>query len=70
MLRYQRLLAGTYLRECAVVPNVAVVGEAVAHEPETVLLDILHSEPQGGLTLVFVETKRMADMLSEYLMTK
>ncbi|KAG8770919.1 DEAD-box ATP-dependent RNA helicase [Ceratobasidium sp. 428] len=39
------------------------------HDKRSVLLDILHSEPQGGLTLVFVETKRMADMLSEYLMT-
>src|ERR1051325_8926928 len=39
-------------------------------DKRSVLLDILHSEPQGGLTLVFVETKRMADMLSEYLMTK
>ncbi|CUA70689.1 ATP-dependent RNA helicase [Rhizoctonia solani] len=38
-------------------------------DKRSVLLDILHSEPQGGLTLVFVETKRMADMLSEYLMT-
>ncbi|CAE6482534.1 unnamed protein product [Rhizoctonia solani] len=37
-------------------------------DKRSVLLDILHSEPQGGLTLVFVETKRMADMLSEYLM--
>jgi ATP-dependent RNA helicase DDX3X len=39
-------------------------------DKRSVLLDILHSEPQGGLTLVFVETKRMADMLSEYLMSK
>ncbi|CAE6475845.1 unnamed protein product [Rhizoctonia solani] len=38
-------------------------------DKRSVLLDILHSEPKGGLTLVFVETKRMADMLSEYLMT-
>lgn len=38
------------------------------NDKRSVLLDILHSEPQGGLTLVFVETKRMADMLSEYLM--
>ncbi|GAB1518429.1 ATP-dependent RNA helicase ded1 [Rhizoctonia solani] len=37
-------------------------------DKRSVLLDILHSEPQGGLTLVFVETKRMADTLSEYLM--
>jgi ATP-dependent RNA helicase DDX3X len=39
-------------------------------DKRSVLLDILHSEPQGGLTLVFVETKRMADLLSEYLMDK
>lgn len=38
-------------------------------DKRSVLLDILHSEPKGGLTLVFVETKRMADMLSEYLMS-
>ncbi|KDQ06858.1 hypothetical protein BOTBODRAFT_181202 [Botryobasidium botryosum FD-172 SS1] len=38
-------------------------------DKRSVLLDILHSEPQGGLTLVFVETKRMADMLSDFLMS-
>ncbi|EPQ56663.1 DEAD-domain-containing protein [Gloeophyllum trabeum ATCC 11539] len=38
------------------------------NDKRSVLLDILVSEPQGGLTLVFVETKRMADMLSEFLM--
>jgi len=39
------------------------------HDKRSVLLDLLASEAPGGLTLVFVETKRMADMLSEFLMT-
>ena len=38
-------------------------------DKRSVLLDLLASEPPGGLTLVFVETKRMADMLSDFLMT-
>ena len=38
------------------------------HDKRSVLLDLLASEPPGGLTLVFVETKRMADMLSDFLM--
>ncbi|KAG9309890.1 putative DED1-ATP-dependent RNA helicase [Chiua virens] len=37
------------------------------HDKRSVLLDLLASEPPGGLTLVFVETKRMADMLSDFL---
>ena len=37
------------------------------HDKRSVLLDILAMEPQGGLTLVFVETKRMADILCDYL---
>src|ERR1041384_4169486 len=36
-------------------------------DKKSVLLDILHSHPDSGLTLIFVETKRMADMLSEFL---
>src|SRR6266540_610475 len=38
-------------------------------DKKSVLLDILHSQPDSdrGLTLIFVETKRMADMLSEFL---
>ncbi|KAF9649211.1 ATP-dependent RNA helicase ded-1 [Thelephora ganbajun] len=36
-------------------------------DKRSVLLDLLAMEPQGGLTLVFVETKRMADILSDYL---
>ncbi|KAG6374773.1 P-loop containing nucleoside triphosphate hydrolase protein [Boletus reticuloceps] len=37
-------------------------------DKRSVLLDLLASEPPGGLTLVFVETKRMADTLSDFLM--
>ncbi|KAH8116313.1 DEAD-domain-containing protein [Phellopilus nigrolimitatus] len=36
-------------------------------DKRSVLLDILASQ-QGGLTLIFVETKKMADMLSDFLM--
>jgi ATP-dependent RNA helicase DDX3X len=36
------------------------------HDKRSVLLDLLTSN-QTGLTLVFVETKRMADMLSDFL---
>ncbi|KAI9319913.1 P-loop containing nucleoside triphosphate hydrolase protein [Dichotomocladium elegans] len=36
-------------------------------DKRSVLLDILHSTETQGLTLIFVETKRMADMLSDYL---
>ncbi|KAJ7910643.1 P-loop containing nucleoside triphosphate hydrolase protein [Mycena leptocephala] len=43
------------------------------NDKRSVLLDILasvgHKEGTIGLTLVFVETKRMADMLSDFLMT-
>jgi ATP-dependent RNA helicase DDX3X len=38
------------------------------NDKRSVLLDILISEPKDGLTLIFVETKRMADMLSDFLM--
>ena len=37
-------------------------------DKRSVLLDILTSEGNTGLTLIFVETKRMADMLSDFLM--
>ena len=37
------------------------------NDKRSVLLDILASQEPGGLTLVFVETKRMADMLSDFL---
>ncbi|EJD07433.1 ATP-dependent RNA helicase ded-1 [Fomitiporia mediterranea MF3/22] len=36
-------------------------------DKRSVLLDILASQP-SGLTLIFVETKKMADMLSDFLM--
>ncbi|KAF9244129.1 P-loop containing nucleoside triphosphate hydrolase protein [Melanogaster broomeanus] len=46
------------------------VGQYVEdHDKRSVLLDLLASEPPGGLTLVFVETKRMADMLSDFLIS-
>ncbi|KAJ3931239.1 MAG: P-loop containing nucleoside triphosphate hydrolase protein [Lentinula lateritia] len=39
------------------------------NDKRSVLLDILnsHSNESAGLTLIFVETKRMADMLSDFL---
>ena len=37
-------------------------------DKRSVLLDILNAEDKSGLTLIFVETKRMADMLSDFLM--
>ena len=36
-------------------------------DKRSVLLDLLVSQAEPGLTLVFVETKRMADMLSDFL---
>lgn len=39
------------------------------HDKRSVLLDILHTHA-NGLTLVFVETKRMADTLSDFLINK
>ncbi|GAA5965051.1 hypothetical protein JCM8115_005699 [Rhodotorula mucilaginosa] len=36
-------------------------------DKRSVLLDILYSIPPGGLTLIFVETKRMADLLEGFL---
>lgn len=38
-------------------------------DKRSVLLDILHSTDVNGLTLIFVETKRMADMLSDFLIS-
>jgi ATP-dependent RNA helicase DDX3X len=40
------------------------------YDKDSVLLDVLVSQAEGGLTLVFVETKRKADMLSDFLMSK
>ena len=37
------------------------------NEKRSMLLDILHAEEKSGLTLIFVETKRMADILSDFL---
>lgn len=37
-------------------------------DKRSVLLDILHSNDINGLTLIFVETKRMADSLSDFLL--
>ncbi|KAI8143938.1 P-loop containing nucleoside triphosphate hydrolase protein [Fennellomyces sp. T-0311] len=37
-------------------------------EKRSVLLDIITADTTGGLTLIFVETKRMADTLSDYLL--
>ncbi|RUS30133.1 P-loop containing nucleoside triphosphate hydrolase protein [Jimgerdemannia flammicorona] len=37
-------------------------------DKRSVLLDILHAQTPGGLTLIFVETKRMADTLSDFLL--
>ncbi|KAI9788673.1 MAG: DEAD-box ATP-dependent RNA helicase [Peltula sp. TS41687] len=39
------------------------------HDKRSVLLDILHTHG-AGLTLIFVETKRMADALSEFLINQ
>ncbi|WFD06353.1 RNA helicase [Malassezia vespertilionis] len=36
-------------------------------DKQSVLLDVLAAMPTSGLTLIFVETKRMADMLSDFL---
>lgn len=38
-------------------------------DKRSVLLDLLSAQAETGLTLVFVETKRMADMLSDFLFT-
>ncbi|KAJ5614265.1 ATP dependent RNA helicase [Penicillium herquei] len=40
------------------------------HDKRSVLLDILHTHGTSGLTLIFVETKRMADSLSDFLINQ
>ncbi|BCS29093.1 DEAD/DEAH box helicase [Aspergillus puulaauensis] len=40
------------------------------HDKRSVLLDILHTHGTTGLTLIFVETKRMADALSDFLINQ
>jgi ATP-dependent RNA helicase DDX3X len=39
-------------------------------DKRSVLLDILHTHGTTGLTLIFVETKRMADSLSDFLINQ
>ncbi|EAW10233.1 DEAD/DEAH box helicase [Aspergillus clavatus NRRL 1] len=39
-------------------------------DKRSVLLDILHTHGTSGLTLIFVETKRMADALSDFLINQ
>lgn len=39
-------------------------------DKRSVLLDILHTHGTTGLTLIFVETKRMADTLCDFLITQ
>src|SRR3954468_11610190 len=39
-------------------------------DKRSVLLDILHTHGDAGLTLIFVETKRMADTLSDFLINQ
>ncbi|CAO3621513.1 unnamed protein product [Cunninghamella echinulata] len=49
--------------------NITQKVEYVEEEDKrSVLLDILHSTEVSGLTLIFVETKRMADALSDFLL--
>ncbi|ORZ17823.1 P-loop containing nucleoside triphosphate hydrolase protein [Absidia repens] len=49
--------------------NITQKVEYVEEEDKrSVLLDILHSTEVSGLTLIFTETKRMADALSDYLL--
>lgn len=40
------------------------------HDKRSVLLDILHTHGTTGLTLIFVETKRMADSLCDFLINQ
>ncbi|KAK0557610.1 ATP-dependent RNA helicase ded1 [Tilletia horrida] len=39
-------------------------------DKRSVLLDVLNAVQTGGLTLIFVETRRMADMLTNFLMAQ
>ena len=40
------------------------------YDKRSALLDILHTHGTSGLTLIFVETKRMADALSDFLLNQ
>ncbi|KZT27765.1 DEAD-domain-containing protein [Neolentinus lepideus HHB14362 ss-1] len=73
-----QMLAKDFLKDYIflLVGRVGSTSENITQEVEyvedndkrSVLLDILANELKGALTLVFVETKRMADMLSDFLM--
>lgn len=73
-----QLLAKDFLKEYVFlsVGRVGSTSENITQKIEyvedddkrSVLLDVLASMPSGGLTLIFVETKRMADMLSDFLL--
>lgn len=72
-------LAGLFLQDYVFlsVGRVGSTSENITQKVEyvedadkrSVLLDILHTHA-GGLTLIFVETKRMADTLSEFLINQ
>lgn len=73
-----QLLAKDFLKEYVFlsVGRVGSTSENITQKIEYVededkrslLLDVIASMPTGGLTLIFVETKRMADMLSDFLL--
>ncbi|KDN46135.1 DEAD-domain-containing protein [Tilletiaria anomala UBC 951] len=73
-----QLLAKDFLKEYVFlsVGRVGSTSENITQKIEyvededkrSVLLDVLASMPSGGLTLIFVETKRMADILSDFLL--
>ncbi len=73
-----QLLAKDFLKEYVFlsVGRVGSTSENITQKIEwvededkrSVLLDVLASMPTGGLTLIFVETKRMADILSDFLL--
>ncbi|KAI9359762.1 P-loop containing nucleoside triphosphate hydrolase protein [Pilaira anomala] len=74
-----QMLARDFLKEYVFlsVGRVGATSENITQKIEyvededkrSVLLDILTSHPAEGLTLIFVETKRMADALSDFLMS-
>jgi ATP-dependent RNA helicase DDX3X len=74
-----QMLARDFLKEYVFlsVGRVGATSENITQKIEyvededkrSVLLDILTSHPSEGLTLIFVETKRMADALTDFLMS-
>ena len=74
-----QMLARDFLKEYVFlsVGRVGATSENITQKIEyvededkrSVLLDILTAHPAEGLTLIFVETKRMADALSDFLMS-